>query len=114
MIVLRTPKGWTGPKQVEGIPIEGTFRAHQVPLENVRENPDHLRLLEVWLRSYRPDTLFDADGKLISELQELAPSGDSRMGANPSVNGGRVLDRARTPGLYGLRGGSPGIGTGRR
>jgi xylulose-5-phosphate/fructose-6-phosphate phosphoketolase len=97
MIVLRTPKGWTGPKEVEGIPIEGTFRAHQVPLANVRENPDHLRLLEAWLRSYKPETLFDATGKLISELQDLAPFGDSRMGANPSVNGGRVLDALELP-----------------
>jgi xylulose-5-phosphate/fructose-6-phosphate phosphoketolase len=97
MIVLRTPKGWTGPKEVEGIPVEGTFRAHQVPLANVRENPDHLRLLEVWLRSYKPETLFDATGKLISELQDLAPFGDSRMGANPSVNGGRVLDALELP-----------------
>jgi xylulose-5-phosphate/fructose-6-phosphate phosphoketolase len=97
MIVLRTPKGWTGPKEVDGIPIEGTFRAHQVPLANVRENPDHLRLLEAWLRSYKPETLFDATGKLISELQDLAPFGDSRMGANPSVNGGRVLDALELP-----------------
>lgn len=91
MIVLRTPKGWTGPKEVEGIPIEGTFRAHQVPLANVRENPEHLRLLEAWMQSYKPNELFDRDGRLIAELQALAPSGDRRMGANPSVNGGRVL-----------------------
>ena len=97
MIILRTPKGWTGPKEVEGVPIEGTFRAHQVPLANVRENPDHLRLLEVWLRSYKPDALFDANGKLIPELQELAPLGDNRMGANPSVNGGRVLTALDLP-----------------
>jgi len=97
MIVLRTPKGWTGPKEVEGVPIEGTFRAHQVPLANVRENPDHLRLLEAWFRSYKPETLFDTTGKFIPELQELAPFGDSRMGANPSVNGGRVLDALELP-----------------
>lgn len=97
MIVLRTPKGWTGPKELEGVPIEGTFRAHQVPLANVRENSDQLGLLEVWLRSYKPDNLFDASGKLISELQELAPTGDSRMGANPSVNGGRVLTALELP-----------------
>jgi xylulose-5-phosphate/fructose-6-phosphate phosphoketolase len=91
MIVLRTPKGWTGPKEVDGVPVEGTFRAHQVPLEGVRENPAHLRLLERWLRSYQPERLFDAAGRLVPELAELAPRGDRRMGANPRVNGGRVL-----------------------
>jgi xylulose-5-phosphate/fructose-6-phosphate phosphoketolase len=91
MIILRTPKGWTGPKEAEGVPIEGTFRAHQVPLANVRENPKHLGLLESWMKSYRPEELFDQDGHLISELQALAPRGDRRMGANPHVNGGRLL-----------------------
>src|SRR5205085_9796713 len=80
-IVLRTPKGWTGPKVVDGQPVEGTFRAHQVPLSEVRSNPEHLRMLEEWLRSYRPDEHFDRDGKLIPELAELAPKGDRRMGA---------------------------------
>ncbi len=87
-IVLRTPKGWTGPKVVDGIPVEGTFRAHQVPLSGVRENPDHLRMLDEWLRSYRPDQHFDANGRLVPELAALAPTGDRRMGANPAANGG--------------------------
>jgi xylulose-5-phosphate/fructose-6-phosphate phosphoketolase len=91
MIVLRTPKGWTGPKEVDGVPIEGTFRAHQVPLATVRENPEHLKQLEAWLRGYRPEELFDGDGRLIPELAALAPEGDRRMGANPHVNGGRLL-----------------------
>jgi xylulose-5-phosphate/fructose-6-phosphate phosphoketolase len=90
-IVLRTPKGWTGPKEVDGVPIEGTFRAHQVPLANVRDNPEHLRLLEQWMRSYRPDELFDAEGKLDPDLAALAPSGERRMGANPHANGGTLL-----------------------
>jgi xylulose-5-phosphate/fructose-6-phosphate phosphoketolase len=91
MIILRTPKGWTGPKEVAGTPIEGTFRAHQVPIENVREDPDHLQLLERWMKTYRPETLFDSAGKLVPELRELSPRNDRRMGANPSANGGRVL-----------------------
>ncbi|MEO8604259.1 MAG: phosphoketolase family protein [bacterium] len=89
-IVLRTPKGWTGPKVVDGLPIEGTFRAHQVPLSSVRENPAHLKLLEDWLRSYRPEELFDTAGRFRAEYAELAPSGDRRMGANPHANGGRL------------------------
>jgi len=89
-IVLRTPKGWTGPTVVDGVPVEGTFRAHQVPLPNVRENPEHLRLLEAWMKSYRPAELFD-DGRLRSRLAALAPKGDRRLGANPHANGGRVL-----------------------
>jgi len=91
MIVLRTPKGWTCPKEVDGIPIEGTFRAHQVPLSTVRENAEHLRVLEAWMRSYQPHALFDENGKLIEELAALAPSGNRRMGGNPHVNGGRLL-----------------------
>ena len=90
-IVLRTPKGWTGPTVVDGLPVEGTFRAHQVPLAEVRTNPDHLRYLEAWMRSYAPDTLFDASGALVGELAALAPAGDRRMGANPHANGGRLL-----------------------
>ncbi len=89
-IVLRTPKGWTGPTVVDGVPVEGTFRAHQVPLPNVRENPEHLRLLEAWMKSYRPAELFD-DGRLRSRLAALAPKGDRRLGANPHANGGRVF-----------------------
>jgi xylulose-5-phosphate/fructose-6-phosphate phosphoketolase len=88
MIVLKTPKGWTGPKVVDGEPVEGTWRAHQVPLPNVRTNPEHLRQLEEWMRSYRPEELFGPDGALIPELAALAPTGDRRMGANPHTNGG--------------------------
>ncbi|MDA2920617.1 phosphoketolase family protein [Desulfobacterota bacterium AH_259_B03_O07] len=91
MIILQTPKGWTGPKVVDGLPIEGTFRSHQVPLPNVRENPDHLRILEEWMLSYKPEELFDENGGLIPELAELAPKGDRRMGANPHANGGKLL-----------------------
>jgi xylulose-5-phosphate/fructose-6-phosphate phosphoketolase len=97
MIILRTPKGWTGPKEVDGVPIEGTFRAHQVPLEQVRENPQHLAQLERWLRSYRPEELFDRDGRLAPELAELIPEGDKRIGASPHANGGRVLEPLQVP-----------------
>jgi xylulose-5-phosphate/fructose-6-phosphate phosphoketolase len=97
MIVLRTPKGWTGPKEVDGLPVEGTFRAHQVPLANVRTDPQQLKMLEAWMRGYKPNELFDGDGRLIAELQALAPQGDYRMGANPSVNGGRVLTALDLP-----------------
>jgi xylulose-5-phosphate/fructose-6-phosphate phosphoketolase len=90
VIVLRTPKGWTGPKVVDGLPIEGTFRAHQVPLANVRNNPEHLAMLEAWMRSYRPDELFDAQGRLVPALAALAPQGRHRMGANPHANGGSL------------------------
>jgi xylulose-5-phosphate/fructose-6-phosphate phosphoketolase len=91
MLVLRTPKGWTGPKEVDGLPVEGTWRSHQVPMTDVRENPDHLRLLEDWLRSYRPEELFDEDGRLVPELAELPPRGQLRMSANPHSNGGELL-----------------------
>jgi xylulose-5-phosphate/fructose-6-phosphate phosphoketolase len=90
-IVLRTPKGWTGPKVVDGVQVEGTFRAHQVPLANVRDEPAHLAMLEAWMRSYRPEQLFDQRGCLVPELAALAPEGDRRMGANPHANGGRLL-----------------------
>jgi xylulose-5-phosphate/fructose-6-phosphate phosphoketolase len=90
VIVLRTPKGWTGPKEVDGVPIEGTFRAHQVPLSEVRTNAAHLAQLEAWMRSYRPEELFDKDGRLVPELAALAPAGNRRMGANPHANGGLV------------------------
>jgi len=90
-LVLRTPKGWTGPKTVDGVPIEGTFRAHQVPITGVRENPAHLALLEQWMRSYAPEELFDANGRLDRALASLAPRGDRRMGALPQANGGQVL-----------------------
>jgi xylulose-5-phosphate/fructose-6-phosphate phosphoketolase len=91
MIVLRTPKGWTGPESVEGLPVEDTWRSHQVPMADVRDNPKHLRLLEEWMRSYRPEELFDDDGRLRPELAELAPQGQRRMSANPVTNGGEVL-----------------------
>ena len=91
MIILRTPKGWTGPKIVDGKPIEDTWRAHQVPVTSFISHPDHVKILEEWLRSYRPEELFDGKGKLIPELTELAPSGERRMGANPHANGGLLL-----------------------
>ncbi len=91
VIVLRTPKGWTGPVEVDGKPVAGTFRAHQVPLDEVRTNPAHLAQLEAWLRSYAPETLFDQGGALLPELAALAPTGVRRMGANPHANGGTVL-----------------------
>ncbi len=97
MIVMRTPKGWTGPKEVDGHQVEGTWRAHQVPLAKVRESPDHLRELESWLRSYRPEELFDRDGRLVAELRALAPRGAHRMSASPHANGGLVRKPLRLP-----------------
>ncbi|MEV4762998.1 phosphoketolase family protein [Micromonospora chokoriensis] len=91
MIVLRTPKGWTGPREVDGAQVEGTFHAHQVPLSGVRDNPAHLAELERWLRSYRPEELFDATGAPVDEVRTLPPRGDRRMSANPVTNGGVVL-----------------------
>jgi xylulose-5-phosphate/fructose-6-phosphate phosphoketolase len=91
MIILRTPKGWTGPKEVDGKPVEGTWRAHQVPVADFAKNPGHLKILEDWMRSYKPEELFDRNGKLMPELAELAPSGERRMGANPHANGGLLL-----------------------
>ena len=96
MIILNSPKGWTGPKVVGGLQIEGTFRAHQVPL-HPRAQPEHLELLDAWLRSYRPEELFDERGRLKSELAELAPKGHRRMGANPHANGGKLLQDLRMP-----------------
>ncbi len=96
MIVLMSPKGWTGPKVVDGKQIEGNFRAHQVPL-NPNAHPEHLGMLEDWLQSYRPNELFDAQGRLIPELAELAPQGERRMGANPHANGGMLLRDLRMP-----------------
>jgi xylulose-5-phosphate/fructose-6-phosphate phosphoketolase len=91
MLVLRTPKGWTGPKEVDGLPVEATWRSHQVPLAGVRESADHRRQLEEWLRSYRPDELFDEGGRLVPEFAALPPRGERRMSANPHANGGLVL-----------------------
>ena len=96
-IVLRTPKGWTGPKVVDGQPVEGTFRSHQVPLARAKSDPKQLRQLEAWMRSYGPDDLFDERGALIPELAALAPAGDRRMGANPHANGGRLLRSLELP-----------------
>jgi xylulose-5-phosphate/fructose-6-phosphate phosphoketolase len=97
MIVLRTPKGWTGPRTVDGVRVEGTWRAHQVPLSGVRDNPEHLAALEAWLRSYGADALFDAQGRPVPALAEVAPSGARRIGANPHANGGLLLKDLRLP-----------------
>jgi xylulose-5-phosphate/fructose-6-phosphate phosphoketolase len=91
MIVLRSPKGWTGPREVDGLPVEGTWRSHQVPMTDVRSNPEHLQLLEEWLQSYEPEELFDEQGRLVPDLAELPPRGDQRMSANPHANGGLLL-----------------------
>ena len=91
MLVLRSPKGWTGPRVVDGLPVEGSFRSHQVPLSDPSRNPEHLRELEAWLRSYRPQELFDDRGALLPELAAMAPTGERRMGANPNANGGLLL-----------------------
>jgi xylulose-5-phosphate/fructose-6-phosphate phosphoketolase len=91
MIVLRSPKGWTGPKTVDGKQVEGTWRAHQVPVSDIQQKPEHLKILEDWMRSYRPEELFDESGKFIPELAELAPTGNRRMSANPHANGGLLL-----------------------
>jgi len=97
MLVLRTPKGWTGPQRVDGLPVEGTWRAHQVPLSALREKPEHLQMLEAWMRSYRPEELFDATGRPVAAIRELAPRGPRRMGANPNANGGLLLRDLRMP-----------------
>ncbi|HEY3085187.1 MAG TPA: phosphoketolase family protein, partial [Candidatus Dormibacteraeota bacterium] len=97
MIILRTPKGWTGPKTVDGKQVEGTWRAHQVPIDGFREHPEHVEALEGWLRSYRPDELFDRSGKPVDELITLPPRGDRRMSANPHANGGELLKDLRLP-----------------
>jgi xylulose-5-phosphate/fructose-6-phosphate phosphoketolase len=110
MIVLRSPKGWTGPKEVDGHKVEGYWRAHQVPLSGMKENPAHLKQLEEWLRSYKPEELFDANGRLISELKELAPRGVRRMSANPHANGGLMRKALRLPDFreYGVKVDKPG------
>jgi xylulose-5-phosphate/fructose-6-phosphate phosphoketolase len=97
MLILRTPKGWTGPKMVDGKPVEGTWRSHQVPVTDVRENPGHLKILEDWMKSYHPEELFDRDGKLKAELAALPPKGRQRMGMNPHANGGLLLEPLRLP-----------------
>lgn len=97
MIIFCTPKGWTGPKTVDGLQIEGTWRAHQVPLAELASKPEHVQMLETWMKSYRPELLFDENGKLIREFAELAPAGNRRMGANPSANGGALLVDLQMP-----------------
>ena len=97
LIVLRSPKGWTGPKEVDGKKVEGFWRAHQVPIDKVRDNPEHLRLLEEWMRSYRPQELFSETGRLAPEIVALAPNGERRMGANPHANGGSLKRALRLP-----------------
>jgi xylulose-5-phosphate/fructose-6-phosphate phosphoketolase len=97
MIVFRSPKGWTGPKEVDGLPVEGNFRSHQVPIADPAQNPDHLKQLEEWLRSYRPSELFDEKGRLLAELAELAPAKERRMGSNPHANGGLLLEDLKMP-----------------
>src|SRR5262249_36136584 len=97
MIVLRSPKGWTGPKEVDGHKVEGFWRAHQVPLSGLHDNPAHMKQLEDWLRGYRPEELFDKGGRLIPELRALAPRGSRRMSANPHANGGLLRKPLRLP-----------------
>jgi xylulose-5-phosphate/fructose-6-phosphate phosphoketolase len=110
VIVLRTPKGWTGPKVVDGLPVEGTWRAHQVPIAEARTNPEHLALLEEWLRSYRASELFDSDGALVPPVARLAPEGNRRMSANPHANGGLLLRELQLPDFagYGVAVPAPG------
>jgi xylulose-5-phosphate/fructose-6-phosphate phosphoketolase len=110
MIILRTPKGWTGPKEVDGHKVEGFWRAHQVPLASVKENPQHLQMLESWLKSYEPQKLFDKNGTLIPELKELAPVGRYRMSANPHANGGLIHKSLKMPDFkrYGIDVPKPG------
>ncbi|MEX0860464.1 MAG: phosphoketolase family protein, partial [Cucumibacter sp.] len=114
MIVLRTPKGWTGPKEVDGKKTEGSWRSHQVPLANLAENPARLGLLETWLKSYRPEELFDNRGALVAELADLAPDGELRMSANPHANGGSLLRDLKLPDFrdYAIDVPSPGAAVG--
>jgi xylulose-5-phosphate/fructose-6-phosphate phosphoketolase len=97
MIILRSPKGWTGPKEVDGKKTEGSWRSHQVPFAEMASNPEHVKLLEAWMKSYQPEELFDTNGKLMPELAELAPKGERRMGANPHANGGLLLKDLKMP-----------------
>jgi len=110
MIVLRSPKGWTAPAEVDGHKVEGLWRAHQVPLSAVKKNPEHLKLLEQWMDSYKPETMFDSNGELVRELRELTPTGDRRMGSNPHANGGKLKKSLRMPDfrLYGNKFDKPG------
>lgn len=113
MIILRTPKGWTGPKVVDGVPIEGTFRAHQVPVTDMASKPEHIKILERWMKSYKPQEIFDDSGRLIPELAALAPTGTRRMGMNPNANGGLLLQDLELPDFrrYAVRVTKPGTVT---
>jgi xylulose-5-phosphate/fructose-6-phosphate phosphoketolase len=113
MIVFRSPKGWTGPKEVDGHKVEGFWRSHQVPLSGIHENPAHLKQLEKWLHSYKPEELFDKNGRLLAELKELAPKGNRRMGANPHANGGLLRKPLRMPDFrdYAIKVEKPGTAT---
>jgi len=97
MIILRTPKGWTAPKELDGHKLEGYWRAHQIPIPGIAENPEHLKIFEAWMRRYKPEELFDADGRLVPKLKELAPKGNRRMSANPHANGGLLRKPLRLP-----------------
>ena len=110
VVILRTPKGWTGPKVVDGKPMEGSWRSHQVPLSELASKPEHLKMLEEWMKSYGPEELFDAEGRLIASLQELPPKGNRRMGANPHTNGGQLLRDLALPEVrdYALKVQKPG------
>ncbi len=103
IIIMRTLKGWTGPKVVDGMPVEGTFRAHQVPVEDVKTRPEHLKILEDWMRSYKPEELFDGQGRFRQEYADLAPVGDRRMGSNPSANGGKLTVPLKLPDFAGYQ-----------
>jgi xylulose-5-phosphate/fructose-6-phosphate phosphoketolase len=111
MIILRSPKGWTGPKVVDGKPVEGTFRSHQVPVEGFATKPENLKILESWLKSYKPKELFDKNGRLMPELAELAPKGERRLGANPHANGGLLLKELKIPDFreYAVKVTKPGV-----
>jgi xylulose-5-phosphate/fructose-6-phosphate phosphoketolase len=111
MIILRSPKGWTGPGVVDGKPVEGTFRAHQVPVAELATKPKHLKILEQWMKSYRPQELFDKNGRLLAELAELAPKGERRIGANPHANGGLLLRDLKMPDFrdYAVKVAKPGV-----
>src|SRR5262249_28081259 len=113
IIILRTPKGWTGPKFVDGKPVEGTWRAHQVPVDDFERKPEHMAILEGWLKSYEPESLFDKGGSLIPELAQLAPEGARRMGANPHGNGGLLLKDLTMPDFrtYATSVNKPGVET---
>ena len=113
MLILRTPKGWTCPKEVDGKRLEGSWRAHQVPLAEMKQNPEHVHILEAWMKSYKPEELFDADGRLVPDLAALAPRGDRRMSANPHANGGLLLRDLPLPDFrdYAIKVETPGAPT---